>query len=538
MILYFADRRMNILGLVGTRLSNGIVIKDDLKTDELKVGVTTFEFYMEFNDQKRKQAETWAEVGNYILRKNGNECEFYTIIESECNVEKKELYVYAEDAGLDLLNEVVGAYDADKAYPIDYYINKFAYDSGFEIGINEVSDLSRKLKWEGEQTATERILSVATQFDNAEIGYSFAVDHLSVSHKYINIYKRRGNSSGIELRMNRDLDNIITKKSVANLATALTVTGGTPEGAETPITLNGFAYDDGDIYLSGTLLKSRKSLQKWSRYLSESGSDEGHIVVPYSYDTTSQSELCNRAVSKLKKICDMEVNYEVNIAILPEETRIGDTVNIVDDTGELYLTARVLKFEVSVSNGSKKATLGDYLIRSSGVSEKLEDLAEQFKNIAQNRQFYTWIAYADDKYGTGISLEPDGKKYLGTAVNQPVKEPSIMNPFVYEWVLIKGEDSVSVKVYSVNGTVFKNTGVATTMLVTVYVGEHVIDTSSKLREHFGDQAKIIWKSKQIGELEYTQIPEDDPRMSDGGFIFGVTPDDVYMRLTFNCCLDY
>ncbi|MDD3338427.1 MAG: hypothetical protein PHS82_06170 [Lachnospiraceae bacterium] len=529
---------MNILGLVGTRLSNGIVIKDDLKTDELKVGVTTFEFYMEFNDQKRKQAETWAEVGNYILRKNGNECEFYTIIESECNVEKKELYVYAEDAGLDLLNEVVGAYDADKAYPIDYYINKFAYDSGFEIGINEVSDLSRKLKWEGEQTATERILSVATQFDNAEIGYSFAVDHLSVSHKYINIYKRRGNSSGIELRMNRDLDNIITKKSVANLATALTVTGGTPEGAETPITLNGFAYDDGDIYLSGTLLKSRKSLQKWSRYLSESGSDEGHIVVPYSYDTTSQSELCNRAVSKLKKICDMEVNYEVNIAILPEETRIGDTVNIVDDTGELYLTARVLKFEVSVSNGSKKATLGDYLIRSSGVSEKLEDLAEQFKNIAQNRQFYTWIAYADDKYGTGISLEPDGKKYLGTAVNQPVKEPSIMNPFVYEWVLIKGEDSVSVKVYSVNGTVFKNTGVATTMLVTVYVGEHVIDTSSKLREHFGDQAKIIWKSKQIGELEYTQIPEDDPRMSDGGFIFGVTPDDVYMRLTFNCCLDY
>ena len=51
----------------------------------------------------------------------------------------EKLWFYAEDAGLDLPNEIALPYTADKAYEIDYYINKFAEDSGFEIGLNEVS---------------------------------------------------------------------------------------------------------------------------------------------------------------------------------------------------------------------------------------------------------------------------------------------------------------------------------------------------------------------------------------------------------------
>ena len=97
---------------------------------------------------------------------------------------------------------------------------------------------------------------------------------------------------------------------VEDLATALSVTGGYPEESETPITLKGYKYDDGDIYLSGSTLYSRSAVAKWSRYLSEKGSGTGHIVQSYTYDTTSQSELCNRAVSKLKKIYDAAVSYE------------------------------------------------------------------------------------------------------------------------------------------------------------------------------------------------------------------------------------
>lgn len=175
---------------------------------------------------------------------------------------------------MDLLNETVGAYAADKAYPASYYVEKFSYDSGFEVGLNEVSNLNRKLSWEGETTASERILSVATQFD-AEVSYSFEIDRLRIRHKYINLHKKRGTDSGRELRINREINNIIVKSSVEDLATALSVTGGYPEESETPITLKGYKYDDGDIYLSGSTLYSRSAVAKWSRYLSEKGNGTG-----------------------------------------------------------------------------------------------------------------------------------------------------------------------------------------------------------------------------------------------------------------------
>ena len=103
MILYFADRKFNILGQASTRLPDGILVKDDLKTEEIETGVAVFDGYVQYTAENRKQVETCAAVGNYILRKNGDECEFYTIIESEANTKNQEVYVYAEDAGLDLL---------------------------------------------------------------------------------------------------------------------------------------------------------------------------------------------------------------------------------------------------------------------------------------------------------------------------------------------------------------------------------------------------------------------------------------------------
>lgn len=442
MILYFTDRHMNVLGQASTHLPEGLRVSDDLKTEEVEAGVATLEFTLNYTEKTRKEASRYGAVGNYILRKNGEEEEFYTIITSEENVFKQEVEIYAEDAGMDLLNETVGAYAADKAYPASYYVEKFSYDSGFEVGLNEVSNLNRKLSWEGETTASERILSVATQFD-AEVSYSFEIDRLRIRHKYINLHKKRGTDSGRELRINREINNIIVKSSVEDLATALSVTGGYPEESETPITLKGYKYDDGDIYLSGSTLYSRSAVAKWSRYLSEKGSGTGHIVQSYTYDTTSKSELCNRAVSKLKKIYDAAVSYEVELAYLPDGIRIGDTANIVDDAGELYLSARIMKLESSICNDEYTATLGEYQLKSSGISEKMENLAAQFEKLAKNRTFYTWVVFADTETGDGISTKSAGKTYMGIAYNQTTKQPVLTDPSIYTWVKVVGEQGIA-----------------------------------------------------------------------------------------------
>lgn len=454
MIIYFADRAMNILGSASTGLPKGLIITNDKKTEEISEGVAIFECNLDYNfvnpdedEEQEVDVKKLAAVGNFILKQSADssEVEVYTIIDSTIDPIQRDASIYAEDAGLDLLNEVVGKYAADKAYNIAYYINKFAYDSGFEIGINEVSNLTRKLSWDGETTATERLLSVATQFDNAEIEFSFKVENMAVTGKYINVYKKRGNDSGVTLTIGKEVSGFRIKSSIADLATAYRCTGGTPEGSENPITLNGYKYDDGDFYVEGSYVKSRKALEKWSRYqikTEKNKNDVGHIVKSFTYDTTSKSELCNRAVSSLKKICDEAVTYEVELLYLPDGVKVGDTVSIVDDDDNIYFTARLLKLEMSESNDTKEAELGDYVRQGSGIDAKVMELAERFEKIAKNRNFYTWTAFADDENGTGISANAYGKDYLGIATNRLAKEADFSDPTQYTWVKIKGEQGI------------------------------------------------------------------------------------------------
>ncbi|WP_417306369.1 phage tail spike protein, partial [Dysosmobacter sp.] len=273
-----------------------------------------------------------------------------------------------------------------------------------------------------------------------EISYSFAIHGMEVTHKYINIYQERGKDVADQLRLNHDIDRITTKKSVANLATALSCTGGTPKGKKDPITLQGYTYDDGDFYVDGKLLKSRQAVAQWSRYaweVADASDWHGHHIRQYTYDTTSQATLCSKAIKEVKKLRQMEVNSEVEINNLPEGIRIGDRINIVDDGGALYLSARILKLETSICDQKQTATLGEYLLKGSGISAKVEELAEKFAAMA-DRTLYTWIAYADDAQGNGISLDPEGKPYLGTAVNQTEEAVNISDPSVFAWSKVQG----------------------------------------------------------------------------------------------------
>lgn len=381
MIVYFADRHLNILGQASTHLPDGVKIVEDLKTEEVETGISTFECEIPFDRKIRAKVEEWTEVGNYVLRSSDSDNEAYNIVDVEIDTKNQTVRIYAEDEGLDLLNEVVGSYEAAEYYPIAYYVERFASGAGWEIGINEVEGLVRKLSWDGDQTASERLLDIAKAFNNCELSFSFEINGLQISKKKINIFEKRGKDTGIQLRLNKEIDSIVTTKSIYNLATALRVTGGTPEGSEEPITLLGYTYDDGDFYVDGYVLKSRKAIEKWSRYLWKDDDSQqlgGHIVKTFSHDSTSQALLCEKAVEELKKFCDMEVNYDVDITKFPENVKIGDRVNIIDDTGNLYLSSRVLVLETSATNASRRAILGEHLIQKDGISAKVEKLAAEF----------------------------------------------------------------------------------------------------------------------------------------------------------------
>lgn len=444
MILYFADKNFKILGTASTSLSGGYVITEDTKKEEVETGIATLDCTVAYTDDTRSDIESWCRAGNYVLAYYGKDdtadvdiVNLFMITTTELSVLDHTIKFESEDSGLDLLNNLAKEYTGTEQMSAADYINKFLEKTGFRLRNNNVSALPKKLEWTSTDTVTKRLADIAEKFE-IELTYGFSVKGLTVSDRWVDIADETGKDTKINLYIDKEVNNITVKNTIENLATALYATG------KDNLTLVGFTIPEEDkgkyqIDPDGNLV-SLEALTKWARVdYSSKDSFSGNLYQKFeSSDTNSQADLYKLAKEKLDSISDIETNYEVDIADLPPGVGIGDRVNIVDDAGNTYISGRILELETSVTDGTKKATLGEYVIKDSGISELVESLASSFANLSKVRELYTWIAYADTIDGDGFSFSPEGKEYLGTAVNQLAEEAGT-DPAVYKWVKTKGE---------------------------------------------------------------------------------------------------
>lgn len=454
---YFTDRAWHLLGIATAGGGGKIHIVDDTDDQLISAGARTYSGTILFTPELSSKVQTMAARGNYILYMDErNKAVFMTIMESSHDPLAGEETFTAEDAGIDLINETVGPYKAPQAMGIADYISLFTNDSGFEIGLNEIPDLKRTLEWTGESDTTlNRILSVATQFDNAELDFSFDVSGTTVVRRLINIHQRIGADRNITLYVDKDINKIVTSGSIYDLYTAVTPTGGTPESKDgettdqQPITLQGYQWTDPDgryvLTKEGVLLDPVAN-QTWSRLLAKGGApsvNAAYINRVVTYTATSQATLLQSALSDLKTHNHEAVNYETDIAVLPQNINIGDTIHLADENEQLYLSARLLELKSSYSMDTHTATLGDYLIEHDQVAAQYRKLAEQIKNLPKTVQYYPWIRYADDDQGTNMSALPAGKKYMAVVYSNKSSVPSD-NPADYagKWALIQGPKGI------------------------------------------------------------------------------------------------
>ena len=444
MILYFADKNFKILGTASTSLSGGYVITDDTKKEEVETGIATLDCTVAYTDDTRADIESWCRAGNYVLAYYGKDdsadvdiVNLFMITTTELSVLDHTIKFESEDSGLDLLNNLAKEYTGTEQMSAADYITKFLEKTGFRLRNNNVSKNPKKLEWTSTDTVTKRLADIAEKFE-IELTYGFSVKGLTVSDRWVDVADETGRDTKINLYINKEVNNITVKNTIENLATALYATG------KDNLTLIGFTLPEADkdkyqIDPDGNLV-SLEALTKWARVdYSSKDSFSGNLYQKFeSSDTNSQADLYKLAKEKLDSISDIETNYEVDIADLPPGVGIGDRVNIVDDAGNTYISGRILELETSVTDGTKKTTLGEYVIKDSGISELVESLASSFANLSKVRELYTWIAYADTIDGDGFSFSPEGKEYLGTAVNQLTEEAGT-DPAVYKWVKTKGE---------------------------------------------------------------------------------------------------
>lgn len=99
---------------------------------------------------------------------------------------------------------------------------------------------------------------------------------------------------------------------------------------------------------------------------------------------------------------------------------------------------------------------------------------------------------------------------------------------------IRDETTTLLQIESSRGTVFKNNAVSTVLSVAIYRGSDRITDMTTLRSKMGSTVYLQWKWKRLNDTDYGIISSSDPRISQDGFVFTLSPQDVDTKVTFLC----
>lgn len=417
--------------------------------DEHFVTVDTPSSYYEFDCVAQHEFARHIEVGNHIIFEDDeNFIHDMTMRKVTLDTKSVRTRVYCENGGMDLNNEFATAFKAPaQPQTLEWYLNSAGnplYDTPIKLTVNELADQKRTLSNDSNDTKQlQRLITLTNAFGDAEYRLHAKLANggrtLPVLQQNLEIKKRLGyDIANTFLIDDYNLKQLTAESDITELTTAIYPLGSEKDGKYIDIT--NIVYDDGTYFsLKGeNFIKNRVARDEWSYLRDLTAKDgRGYIVRRYSYDTDNAQTLFNRALTELKKYDHLTTAYEATGRIM--SARLGDTIMIATHKTPkpIYLKSRVIQKKISyVDEHATQYILGQFQVQVSNISKKLQDIQDTV-NSAVSR--YTWIRYADDASGGGMSPLPAGKKYIGIAYNMPTALASD-NPNDYTWSKFVGED--------------------------------------------------------------------------------------------------
>lgn len=345
-------------------------------TNNVAIGTYDFTTFPDHEDVK------YITEGNYIAFKDKyGKDRLYTIMTVEGD---DELDVHCEDIGLDLINEVAGAWNVS-AESVEDTMNRCLHDTGWEIGINEIPDRKRATKYESKTDShLARIGMIMNAFE-AECEFVIEMNGATVTKQIVNIYKTIGEDK-VQQTFIDDVNLVALTRSgsIEDLCTCLICYGKETDGVVTNI--SSIEYDDGRYYSpkGHTRIYDREAHQKWSRFraydYTGQGEFDGYINGAFEYDTDSPQELFNRGLSELKKRNDKKISYEAELYDLQAD--IGDTIQIADNRYQekIYLSARVQEVQNHYTVvGEDTGKLANYTLMESKKTQDVDVIMKELQ---------------------------------------------------------------------------------------------------------------------------------------------------------------
>ena len=383
---FIIGRDMHVLCTPSTDLPQTLPIDDsgDSLGQEISITNNSAVGTYDFTTDPRHPDSVYITEGNYIaFRDKYGKDRLYTIMSIEGD---EEWTVHCEDIGLDLINEYAVPWDYT-ARSIEDTLSVVLHDSGWEIGINEVSSYKRATKFEGTtDSQLTRIGDVCNQFD-AECEFAIEMKGAKVTKQVINIYKTLGEDKTQQRFIdNINLISLSRSGSIEDLITCIRCYGKEDENGN-KLTIADINYDDGRYFSpkGEHRIYDRDARNKWSRFRAYDyegqGEFDGYIVGTFEYDTDDANELLNRGLTELKSRNDVKVTYEASLYDLRAD--IGDTVQIADNRFQekVYLSARIqsVRNHYTVS-GQDSGVLANYKILTSNPTSQVTQIMEQLKD--------------------------------------------------------------------------------------------------------------------------------------------------------------
>lgn len=349
-------------------------------TDGVRLSTFTATFDKKFPDSQ------YLALGNYLafVDEWGNE-QCFTINEiTNETAYKRE--IYCEDIGLDLLNSASVSFEANQEQPIEYYLNRELYDSGWTVGLNEIKT-KKKLTFDTSSTTLKRLQDIAQAFE-CEIYFEAKIGNKGFRKQTVNVVKNIGLSKpAVRLTNGRDFTELSKQVSAKEIRTAVYAYGANGKD------IADISYNDGRFKTikGSNLIVDLDASQEWNRHASEVKDNAGY----YEMVNTSESEdgfvILNDAIKALKEKNHVIATYQASITFEPgKDLAIGDCIQLVDPSFNpaLYLESRITSMTVSrTSPNSNAIEISNSKEIGDGISTRIKSLKDnqnRLDTIAQN----------------------------------------------------------------------------------------------------------------------------------------------------------
>ncbi|MDD4511357.1 MAG: hypothetical protein PHY23_10695, partial [Oscillospiraceae bacterium] len=400
MLISIHDKNLRRVAFLDNDKPETLHFKDDTWHRYLTEATSTFDFTVTKSEDVHSDIRFLNEQ-NYVSFRYGNQDYLFGIMKTEET--EDELTCYCENLNLELLTETDPAHKENGAKTFVQYLDLCGIlMSRMTLGINEISDRSRTLSWDGQQTKLARLLSIVKQFD-AECEFvtslnrdgSLAALTLNVFREhdasYQGVGKRRDD---VTLYYGDSVDSVRRTIDKTGLYTAILPTG---KDGLTIASIARTEYDeDGAVLFSSPSGESHilcpSMITDYPSQLSDETSDR-YINLDWDYDTDNVNVLYAKALAKIKEVYMPAITYE---ATCPLALDIGDTVRIHDDkfSPALLLEARVSEQEASFSDPTKnKNTFANFRALENKLSG---DITSRVQTLIDNASPYAMEVLSSD----------------------------------------------------------------------------------------------------------------------------------------------